>query len=72
MGQLEIYEFLQKQPKRWFTSKEIQEELGLANQSSTTMNLKKLRSSNAIDFKRKKFQGAGMASYLYRAKKEED
>lgn len=47
MGQQEVYEFLSANPAKWFTSKQIAHALGISI-GSVTMNLRKLRKSNAI------------------------
>ncbi len=50
MGQQEVYDFLKKNKRRWFTSKEITQELD-SSLSSITTTLKKLRQYGAIDHK---------------------
>ena len=52
MGQMEVYKFLKENKDRWFTSKEIQQEMGLANLASVTTNLRKLRDNGNIGFKK--------------------
>lgn len=50
MGQQEVYEFLKNNPGKWFTSREISENLNVSI-GSVTMNLKKLRKSKLITFR---------------------
>ncbi len=50
MGQQEVYDFLCKNPDKWFTSRDISEELGVSI-GSVTMSLKKLRKTNMIQYK---------------------
>jgi Mn-dependent DtxR family transcriptional regulator len=50
MGQQEVYEFLKKNKRKWFTSKEIAKGLNVSL-GSVTNNLKKLRSSKEILYK---------------------
>ncbi len=50
MGQQEVYDFLKKNKRKWFTSKEIAEGL-LVSIGSVTNNLKKLRKTNSIKHK---------------------
>jgi len=50
MGQQEVYDYLKKYSRKWFTSKEISDGLG-ASIGSVTNCLKKLRKSRAIDFR---------------------
>ena len=49
MGQQDIYDFLKKHPKRWYTSKELSQKLGISI-GSVTMSLKKLRESKSVKF----------------------
>lgn len=50
MGQQEIYDFLKKNQKRWFTSAEISKKLKVSI-GSVTNCLRKLRQSKTIRFK---------------------
>ncbi len=50
MGQQEVYDFLCKNTDKWFTSRDISEELGVSI-GSVTMSLKKLRKTNMIQYK---------------------
>ena len=50
MGQQEVYDFLTDRPSKWFTSREIAQELSISI-GSVTMSLKKLRKTNTIQFK---------------------
>ncbi|MBD3203059.1 hypothetical protein GF327_02095 [Candidatus Woesearchaeota archaeon] len=50
MSQQEVYQFLKRNPKGWFTSKQIAERLD-ASVGSVTCNLKKLRKSSEVNFK---------------------
>ena len=70
MGQYDILQFLKAQQDRWFTSKDIRLESGLGNQSSVTMNLKKLRKQQLVEFKQEQIGRAGLKSYLYKYKEE--
>ena len=49
MGQQEVYDFLRKNKRRWFTSKQISTALGISI-GSITACLKKLRRTETIDF----------------------
>jgi len=49
MGQQEVYDFLKKNPGKWFTSKEISEALDISI-GSITACLKKLRRTDTIKF----------------------
>lgn len=53
MGQQDIYDFLKRNPARWFTSKELSEKLKISI-GSVTMSLKKLRESRSVKFKQTK------------------
>ncbi|MFH2028455.1 MAG: HTH domain-containing protein [Nanoarchaeota archaeon] len=53
MGQQEVYYYLKKNKKKWFTSKEISKGLKVSI-GSVTNCLKKLRKSNAVDFRETK------------------
>jgi Mn-dependent DtxR family transcriptional regulator len=64
MGQQEVYDFLKASEGKWFTSREISEELKISI-GSVTMSLKKLRKSKLLDF-----QNTGkrnMFKYRYKA-----
>jgi len=50
MGQQEVYEFLEENKGKWFTSKEISKILGISI-GSVTMSLKKLRKSGMVKYK---------------------
>jgi Mn-dependent DtxR family transcriptional regulator len=50
MGQQEVYDFLKKHKRKWFTSKEIAKGLSVSI-GSVTNNLKKLRKTNSIKHK---------------------
>ena len=50
MGQQEVYNYLKKNRKRWFTSKEISKGLKVSI-GSVTNCLKKLRKTKAISFR---------------------
>jgi len=49
MGQQEVYDFLRKNPRKWFTSKEISNSLNISI-GSITACLKKLRRTETIAF----------------------
>ncbi|MFC1649037.1 winged helix-turn-helix transcriptional regulator [Nanoarchaeota archaeon] len=64
MGQQEVYDFLSNKKGKWFTSREISEELGVSI-GSVTMSLKKLRKTNLI-----KYKNTGKRNtYMYRVDK---
>ncbi|MFT4310302.1 MAG: helix-turn-helix domain-containing protein [Candidatus Woesearchaeota archaeon] len=50
IGQQEVYDFLKTNKTKWFTSREISEQLNISI-GSVTMSLKKLRKSNIVDFR---------------------
>ena len=50
MGQQEIYDFLKKNKRKWYTSREISEKLKVSI-GSVTNALKKLRRSRTIQFR---------------------
>ncbi|HLC46845.1 MAG TPA: winged helix-turn-helix domain-containing protein [Candidatus Nanoarchaeia archaeon] len=50
MGQQDIYDYLKRHPRKWHTSKELSEKLGISI-GSVTMSLKKLRESKSVRFK---------------------
>lgn len=64
MGQQEVYDFLKKNPKRWFISKEISKRLNVSI-GSVTNCLKKLRESRSIQFR----QSGHRNQYEYKYKK---
>jgi len=49
MGQQEVYDFLKKNKRKWFTSKDISNALGISI-GSITACLKKLRRTETIAF----------------------
>lgn len=64
MGQQEVYDFVKKNPRKWFTSREISDSLKISI-GSVTSSLKKLRKSKLIDY-----QNTGKRNELkYRYKK---
>lgn len=50
MGQQEVYDFLRRNSGRWFTSRQISEQLDISI-GSVTMSLKKLRKSKIVKFR---------------------
>jgi len=64
MGQQEVYQFLKKHSGRWYTSKEISEEIGISR-GAVTESLRKMRESVEI-----KYRGTGRKGneYLYKSK----
>jgi len=50
MGQQEVFDFLNNNKGKWFTSRDISEKLEVSI-GSVTMSLKKLRKTNLIKFK---------------------
>jgi len=65
MGQQEVYTFLKRNNRKWFTSKEIANKL-TASLGSVTTCLKKLRDSSSVSFKYPNKQGPGKNSYVYK------
>ena len=53
MGQQEVFNFLKRNSKNWFLSKEVSKRLGVS-MGSVTNCLKKLRESNSIYYKETK------------------
>ena len=53
MGQQEIYDFLKKNKRKWFTSRDISDKLKVSI-GSVTNCLKKLRQSRSIQFRTSK------------------
>lgn len=53
MGQQEVYDYLKKNKSKWLTSKHISAGLGVSI-GSVTNCIKKLRVSNAINFRETK------------------
>lgn len=66
MGQQEVYDFLKKNPRKWFTSKEISNELGISI-GSITACLKKLRKTETISYE----NTGNRNEFKYRFKDEE-
>ncbi|MEK6916696.1 MAG: hypothetical protein AABW92_03040 [Nanoarchaeota archaeon] len=64
MGQREVFEFLKKHPKNWWTSKMISNEM-VASVGSVTTTLNKLRKRKEVQFKMSKER---TNQYLYRYK----
>ena len=64
MGQQEVYEFLNKHPDVWFSSKTIAENLGIGLQT-TIQNLKRMRAHAEVDFRIVKVV---RKSYRYKAR----
>lgn len=62
MGQQDIIDKLKDHPIKWFTSKELSQELGISI-GSVTMSLKKLRESRALKFQTSK---RNMFKYMYK------
>jgi len=50
MGQQEVYNFLKENKGKWFTSKQISENINVSI-GSVTMSLKKLRKSQLVKYK---------------------
>ena len=65
MGQQEVYTFLKKNRRRWFTSKDIANRLS-SSLGSVTSCLKKLRDSSSVNFKYPNKQGRGKNFYVYK------
>jgi len=64
MGQQEVYNFLNDNKGKWFTSREISEALNVSI-GSVTMSLKKLRKTNLI-----KHKNTGKRNtYIYKVEK---
>ena len=62
MGQQDVYDFLKKHPKKWYTSKEIAGKMK-ASIGSVTNNLAKLRKDKFIIYK---ISGEKANRYLYK------
>lgn len=65
MGQQEVYTFLKRHKSKWFTSKEIADNLNSSLGSVTTC-LKKLRDSSSVSFKYPSKRGQGKNFYIYK------
>ncbi len=70
MGQEQVYTFLKKHRKRWFTSRQITDKLKVSYGSVGT-SLQKLRQSNIIRFKINKVKSSkagrrGLFVYSYK------
>ena len=65
MGQQEVYDFLAKNKRKWFTSKEISKSLGISI-GSITACLKKLRKTDTVDYE----TTGNRNEYRYRFKEE--
>ena len=68
MGQQEVYDFFQKNRKRWFDSRQIAKNLKLSI-GSVTNCLKKLRENNALNFKYLKTSKSKRNVYFYKYKR---
>ena len=65
MGQQEVCDYINSQPKgNWYTSKQISEALNIGL-GSVTVSLNKLRRKNFIEFKEARKTGKGGTRYLY-------
>ncbi len=64
MGQQEVFDFLRKNNKNWWPSKEIAKKLN-ASVGSVTTTLTKLRKRKEIQFKKSK-EKTNMYLYMYR------
>jgi Mn-dependent DtxR family transcriptional regulator len=64
MGQQEVYNYLKRNKKRWFLSKDISKGLDVSI-GSVTSCLKKLRVSKSINFKETKRKN----QFMYRFKR---
>ncbi len=67
MSQEQVYNFLELNPTKWFTSKQISERIGISRGISI-MNLKKLRCSEFVKYKRE----FGQIGFLYKYKEVSD
>ena len=65
MGQQEVFDFLKKNQKKWWTSKEIASELD-ASIGSVTTTLTKLRKMKDVQFKMSK-EKTNMYTYKYKS-----
>jgi hypothetical protein len=61
MGQQEIMELLRKHPKKWFTAKEIEKNVG----THVATCMVRMRKSNFIRFKQNCNRGRGTYLYQY-------
>lgn len=69
MCQWDILEHLRRTPRRWLTSKEIADEMGVTK-NVTDVNLNRMRTKNLVRFKlvRKNIGGGERRIYAYAAK----
>ena len=70
MGQQEVFTFLEKNSKKWFTSRQIADKLK-ASYGSVSVSIMKLRQSGQINFKKSKLRtkSHGRAGeFIYRKK----
>ncbi|MBS3110236.1 HTH domain-containing protein [Candidatus Woesearchaeota archaeon] len=68
MGQQEVYDFLKKNKKMWFSSKDIAKKLKVSI-GSVTNSLKRLRESKQVLFKIKKKEPMARKIFEYKFKK---
>ncbi|MBW2984692.1 hypothetical protein KY361_06240 [Candidatus Woesearchaeota archaeon] len=67
MGQQQVYDYLKKNKRRWFTSKGISQKIKVSLGSVTT-SLKKLKHCGLVYYKSSSPRPAGRSSYQYRFK----
>ena len=65
MGQQEVYDFLKKNSKKWWTSQEVASEIE-ASVGSVTTTLTKLRKRNDVKFKMSK-EKSNMFLYMFKS-----
>ena len=68
MSQTELKEYIEQQPDKWFTAKELSKKTGL-RQNTIYTSLKKLRMWNRVNYKRQK-QTKRSYQFVYQAKEE--
>jgi len=65
MGQAELIEFFETHPGRWYTSREISEDIGVGIGSVTT-TLRKFRELDLVEYRETRNHGK---KYLYKFKR---
>ena len=68
MGQQEVYNFLKKNKRKWYSAREISKKLRLSSGSVTTC-LMKLRKSGLINYKFGQNKDIKRKIYIYNFKK---
>jgi len=68
MGQQEVYNFLEKHPTNWFTSKDISNGINISI-GSVTNSLRRMREKNEVQYKAIGTKYGNKKRYLYKFKK---